>query len=996
MTWLKKIEISNIRRFGEDVSLDLDQNANIIVAPNGTGKTALFEAIELALTGSVERLGDKLKTALIREGFDSSMVKLLFDEDISYLYETSRPKPWQYPLVNGIFGTDLNADAPFLLKLSHLLSQRGGTDWFVSSNENEAGGKLSKLPLGKDLDEALEKVKKAQDELKTRITKNSEALVEIQEKRDEFEELVSKRDEQKTQLSDVGAIRSLKEILEALKDEAEKIDLLTEELKLIENFDALNIGQGKLKDQCDRRIYKLKDVKDQLDKLAMGLKSYELNVKLVEELSGKVNELEKSIEESKKVINNLQPYIEQLQNEKKESEETLNKLNTFKILNSKISEKRIETEQQEKAQIEAEKEIIQINSKLDPAKADRDQKQKLNDQHESFDAIINLNRNELKRIGTLKESAQKWSESDLSIKEKEDEIKKLESNLQPFLDQQKEHDSNLKNTQKSYNTTKAAYDLLAKVSGEISAAVSIISEKILSEDWKEKECPVCLTEFESSNILKYQVNKALKNINPELEILNGVLENQLLEINSAKSQLDETETSIKIVKEKLQALKSEIETIQKEIADQIQPSLPQFDSSEAALASLQQQARDIEAKIDAATSSKKELSPIDTDELSKAKITYEQLKQKHDDESTKKVIVEERIGALNSEILALQDQIEKLALELKTKNVDAEILTIQNAIAEKIKALEGLNGRAKNENQKIEDAEKSIISNRKQLEEYKGETTAYEEQWGQANITKPIKEETLTQEKLKNGELLLRFEDGNSKLGDIKSQLYAWKNAENLQKIESDIKQKLNSAAEDAFIKAMENENKGLTDKHDKLTQQNSVLEKLRQEIRKNREDLIRTHNEMTVPWRGLLRRIVIYPKISQIGLDAKTFRNNPKAKSQLSMNGQPINSGSIASEAQLTDLQLTFQLAMAQRHQWSKWKGLLLDDPTQHHDLVHAAGVFDLLRDYIADLGFQVIMSTHDQTHASFFRRKLENDGISVKTWQLKSGKNGVYAEQY
>ncbi|MCI5224389.1 MAG: hypothetical protein D3924_17410 [Candidatus Electrothrix sp. AR4] len=56
----------------------------------------------------------------------------------------------------------------------------------------------------------------------------------------------------------------------------------------------------------------------------------------------------------------------------------------------------------------------------------------------------------------------------------------------------------------------------------------------------------------------------------------------------------------------------------------------------------------------------------------------------------------------------------------------------------------------------------------------------------------------------------------------------------------------------------------------------------------------------------------------------------------------------------------------------WIPWRALLLDDPTQHHDLVHASSVFDLLRDYISDLGFQVMLSTHDSQQANFFRRKL------------------------
>ena len=95
-----------------------------------------------------------------------------------------------------------------------------------------------------------------------------------------------------------------------------------------------------------------------------------------------------------------------------------------------------------------------------------------------------------------------------------------------------------------------------------------------------------------------------------------------------------------------------------------------------------------------------------------------------------------------------------------------------------------------------------------------------------------------------------------------------------------------------------------------------------------------------------------------------------------------------------MTDLQLTFLLSMAMSHQWSPWKALLLDDPTQHHDLVHASAVFDLLRDYIVDHGFQVVIATHDALQARYFLRKLQNDGIEAKIWTLVPTENGVTAQ--
>jgi exonuclease SbcC len=85
----------------------------------------------------------------------------------------------------------------------------------------------------------------------------------------------------------------------------------------------------------------------------------------------------------------------------------------------------------------------------------------------------------------------------------------------------------------------------------------------------------------------------------------------------------------------------------------------------------------------------------------------------------------------------------------------------------------------------------------------------------------------------------------------------------------------------------------------------------------------------------------------------------------------------------------------MANRYQWTPWKALLLDDPTQHHDLVHASSVFDVLRDYMVDLDYQVLMSTHSAIQANFFQRKLENEGVPCKIYQLVARKGGVTAER-
>lgn len=51
------LEVQGFRAFGAPKSFDFDADAIIIVAPNGTGKTSLFDAILWGLTGAVPRLG---------------------------------------------------------------------------------------------------------------------------------------------------------------------------------------------------------------------------------------------------------------------------------------------------------------------------------------------------------------------------------------------------------------------------------------------------------------------------------------------------------------------------------------------------------------------------------------------------------------------------------------------------------------------------------------------------------------------------------------------------------------------------------------------------------------------------------------------------------------------------------------------------------------------------------------------------------------------------
>ncbi|WP_305838879.1 AAA family ATPase [Photobacterium leiognathi] len=122
MPTLKNITVSNIRRFASGVSIPISPQATIFLAPNGTGKTALFEAMELALTGQVSRL-DKDVFALIRDNEKSASVSLDFGDFQQDATVTAEGNVNWNP-AEIINGEAQASDISYLLRLTHLLDQR--------------------------------------------------------------------------------------------------------------------------------------------------------------------------------------------------------------------------------------------------------------------------------------------------------------------------------------------------------------------------------------------------------------------------------------------------------------------------------------------------------------------------------------------------------------------------------------------------------------------------------------------------------------------------------------------------------------------------------------------------------------------------------------------------------------------------------------------------------------------------------------------------------
>lgn len=97
-------------------------------------------------------------------------------------------------------------------------------------------------------------------------------------------------------------------------------------------------------------------------------------------------------------------------------------------------------------------------------------------------------------------------------------------------------------------------------------------------------------------------------------------------------------------------------------------------------------------------------------------------------------------------------------------------------------------------------------------------------------------------------------------------------------------------------------------------------------------------------------------------------------------------------SEGQLSALSVSNLLAASTTFRWSQWPALLMDDPLQHNDVIHASAFIDLLRRLVQKLNYQVILSTHDSDEAEFILRKCESADIPIQLCELRpAGHQGL-----
>ncbi|EGH27729.1 SMC domain-containing protein, partial [Pseudomonas syringae pv. japonica str. M301072] len=552
MSKLNSITLSNLRKFGADVTIELSPGATILLAPNGTGKTTVFEAIEFGLTGKVARLRDDI-AHIIRDDQTAAAVRLNFSELSVTSRVTAAGKVSQDGDLSSVFPNVSASDIPFLLRLTHLLDQREN-GWIVNAEEKEAGSQLAKLPIGRDGSKARANLAAVRRSLTEQKARAEEVLIGHEADLNEWNRLLEERDI--AAAGAVGALRPRDRIADILSDAANQTQSLSqippglltgavsqEELTIAHS--ALSeILQGKV-ERARTQISNLALVNDlvesfvaareQLEKLNADLtaasETFDRHTTTRAQGSVALQEHQASIHSAQQELASIGQQLERLIGETTAKQEIDHRNDA---LTSAIAALR-----------EAEKDSRVLREQ-------HEHNQRVRNQHAQIDAQLQGISQTEQRLDAGRLMLADWQAAEQRISEVVQQITALEV----LIDKQSiDRDAE----RSSYETCKAAeptarshYEMLGSSADAIRQAVASIAQHLPTD---QDQCPLCLEPHGAAK-LQSRVAQALDAINPSLTSAEQQLRAAMEALTASEVAVEKAQQALDLSRGELGALES--------------------------------------------------------------------------------------------------------------------------------------------------------------------------------------------------------------------------------------------------------------------------------------------------------------------------------------------------------------------------------------------------------------------------------------------------------
>lgn len=989
MSKLQSITLSNLRKFGPDVTIELSPGATILLAPNGTGKTTVFEAIELGLTGKISRLGENLLHA-VRDSESFADVRLNFAELTASSRIDASGAVSQNGDLSAIFPNIPPSDIPFLLRLTHLLDQREN-GWIVQAEEKEAGSQLARLPLGRDGALARSTLPAVRRSLTEQKNREEENLRLFEKKLIEWDGFIQERDV--AAAGAVGALRPRDDLAKAISQLAKQTEshdqLPSGLLAQPVNQDNLVIAQSALVEVLRQKTERTRGLITGLaetDNLVESFGAMQIRLAtLNEELASSNLTFETHSKVRSDNANLLQEHQAGLllaQQERISVDQALERL-----VNEASARQQIERRNGELIQAGAA--VTATEQQYRALRERHESNQLVRNQHSQFDnQMLSLDQVE-RRLRDGERLVVEWELTEKRLRANRNEADQLEEDLERLDADLAEKRAALEALETTAVTVSAHYQALTSSADTIRQAVASIAQH-LSPD--QEDCPLCLQHHGAAK-LQDQVAKALKAIDPSLTVAEQQLRAASQAVSTGESAVTAALEAVQDCQAKLACLDESCQEFEREIETfRIDPILAS-DSVPLAKESLRVQLDGVASSRRSLVSRRDELAPlIAQEEFDQARNDFEgalhaldEVRLKHSDALTRRdqavtTLSDLTTGAPPARTLE-ELTVQKNQLDLRISDLNGKVSTLQSILETQQSQLLQFSSAVRLTEEAIRQVQSQLASVRASWQ-----TLALE---GDPLI------EAAQARASRLRSTMTELQGHIAALEGIGVEIALWaklNESQMAQRFIDGLRLDRTEEAYGAYLKEAIDNAQATFNRLSKLAEAMDTLDgSLRIEIAN-----VQKHVRKVQPrWQALLKRVVREPRFHDASLRFVNAYNRDRAGVSVPLGNTSAPVPNVASEAQLTDLQLTFLLSMAMSHQWSPWKALLLDDPTQHHDLVHASAVFDLLRDYIVDHGFQVVIATHDALQARYFLRKLQNDGIEAKIWSLVPTDNGVTAEE-
>lgn len=987
MKHLKSITLSNIRRFGNNTTIELGHGATILLAPNGTGKTSFFEAIEFGLTGKISRLGGNLSpiirdtesTAQVRLDFGNVQVSSQVDKagniertgDLSPLFPDTDPE-----------------DIPYLLRLTHLLDQREG-EWLVKADAKVAGSQLARLPVGKDgtqVNSALGGIRRA---LKEQLKQAQEVIDKLEEEFGEWQALSRDRDLAAAQPQ--KSLRSKELIAGSISDIARQTQCLEQlpaglQVPLLDQN-----GLETLHDALEQLVKaKLERLRNQISALAEvdGLISQFVTEQARSEQLGRElitagQELVQKKEERAQVAARHERLQMELvtaegerdtiaQNLKRNADESLAK----------------ETVDQRKQQLEqAEEKLNSAELQASLLRREHERNEQIKFQHD----LIDRERNSLLQIDAdlldAHQLLERWEQKLQDIEAIKGKINEEETREHVVQEKLRAAVSSRDSAEVEEHTARGHHENLASAADSIRQAVASIAAHLPSD---RGDCPLCGEEHGPDGLHK-RVAKALEAIDPNVVAAELRVKKASDALRACIEVVTQTTAELRACKDRIVELKAQLEQLGATIEDLKTNALLNSDTAPLAKESIRRREEaNASAKLQLDEKQRNLTRPLAQDVFEQAKNAYDSAVRELDSARQRRSEAHSLLQQATASLEAIisdaspAQTLEELSLAQKQNanqigDLRIKVIAEQAALDRQLVQLNDITDRVTVLERQLSDVQSRLATVRaswRQLS-FEGDPTAEVASSREDQLQTSVSELTRYSETLQT----------------IKVEIGAWSKLEHARVFQGLLDRRRGELSEDEFAANLLQRVEKEQASRESLLLLSNAMDTLSRHLSTEIAN-VQNHVLAVVPrWQALLKQVVREQRFTATNLDFRSAYRKERAEVSVPLNGGDVPVPMMASEAQLTDLQLTFLLSMALDHPWSSWRGLLLDDPTQHHDMVHAASVFDVLRDYIVDHGFQVVIATHDALQARYFMRKLQNDGIEARIWSLAPTSDGVIA---